>query len=175
MGVTMANVGEQLRARRETMGLTLQDLAAVTKIRADHLRALEEGRYEVFRAPVYIKGSVRSCALALKLDPAPLLRQLDEELSRDERLGHPPALSPEEPGILDRILFHIARLSWRQTAVVLVVMVLAVLWVGRYLLWERRPPDRGLEGIVPTVYEQPLPANLETMSLPTPGGAGAGG
>ncbi|MEJ5237951.1 MAG: helix-turn-helix domain-containing protein [Limisphaera sp.] len=164
----MASVGEQLRARREAMGLSLQDLATITKIRADHLRALEEGRYAVFSAPVYIKGSVRSCAQALKLDPAPLLRQLDQELSQDAKLGHPPALSPAEPGFWDRLLFHLVRLSWRQTAIMALLVVLAAVWLGRYLLWERRPAGAGPQSVQPTLYQEPVPPHLETLSLPAP-------
>lgn len=163
----MARVGEQLRARREALGLTVQDLAAITKLRADHLRALEEGRYAVFSAPVYIKGSVRSCALALKLDPAPLLRQLDQELLQDAKLGHPPTLSPSEPGFWDRLLFHVVRLSWRQTAIMALLLLLAAVWVGRYLLWERRPAGAGAQSLQPSLYEDTVPLHLETLNLPT--------
>lgn len=168
MEQAMRTVGEQLRARREAMGLGLQDLAAVTKIRADLLRALEEGRYEVFRAPVYVKGSARSYALALKLDPAPLLRQLEAELARNARLAQSPSLTSEEPTWIDKLLFHIARLSWGHALVVLGVLFLLGVWVGRYAWVDPTRINRALQGFSPSLYEVSVPAALETLPLPEP-------
>ncbi|MCS7089641.1 MAG: helix-turn-helix domain-containing protein [Verrucomicrobiota bacterium] len=162
----MASVGEQLRARREALGLTLHELAAVTKIRADLLRALEEGRYEVFRAPVYVKGSVRNYAQALKLDPVPLLRLLDTELAQDERLAQPPSLSPNEPTWLDRILFRVARLSWPHLVLIVLLLFWASLWIARSEWVASKRNQRALQGFVPTVYEGPSPTALEVLSIP---------
>jgi hypothetical protein len=46
----------------------MQQVVEITKIRTDHLRALEAGNYDVFSAPVYIRGFVRGYAKLLKLD-----------------------------------------------------------------------------------------------------------
>jgi cytoskeletal protein RodZ len=56
----MPTVAEQLRAARETKKLTVQQVADKTKIRTDHVRALEDGNFSVFSAPVYIRGSVKN-------------------------------------------------------------------------------------------------------------------
>ena len=66
----MPTVGEQLKAAREAQKLTVTQLADVTKIRSDHIRAIDAGDYDVFSAPVYIRGFVRTYAMALKLEPA---------------------------------------------------------------------------------------------------------
>src|SRR6185436_18038695 len=58
----MATVGEQLRQAREKQKLTVQNVSEKTKIRTDHISALEEGNFDVFSAPVYIRGFVRSYA-----------------------------------------------------------------------------------------------------------------
>jgi cytoskeletal protein RodZ len=157
------------------MGLSLQDLAGVTKIRADLLHALEEGRYEQFTAPVYVKGSVRSYAQALKLDPAPLLRQLDAELSGDLRLSGPPPLSPNEPTILDKALFHIARLSWTQVLLGLAVVLSLALWLGERILRDPARVERALQGMRPSVYEGTVPPTMHTLSLPPVRPAGSSG
>ena len=72
----MSTVAEQLRAAREAKKLTVQQVADATKMRTDHVRALEEGKFNVFSAPVYIRGSVKIYAKLLKLDEAPLLAAL---------------------------------------------------------------------------------------------------
>jgi len=64
----MSTVAEQLRQAREARHLTVQQAAEITKIRTDHLRALEEGNFEVFSAPVYIRGFVRSYSTLLKME-----------------------------------------------------------------------------------------------------------
>ena len=73
----MPSVGEQLRAAREAQNLTVYQVAEVTKIRTDHIRALDDGNYDVFSAPVYVRGFVRSYGTMLKLDLPPLIEQLN--------------------------------------------------------------------------------------------------
>jgi len=76
----MSTVAEQLRKGREAQNLSVQQLAEITKIRSDHIRALEEGNFDVFSAPVYIRGFVRTCSTLLKLNVPQVMAALDEEL-----------------------------------------------------------------------------------------------
>ena len=64
----------------------------MTKIRGDHIRALEEGNYSIFSAPVYIRGFVRTYANLLKLDTKVLLDQLGRELAESGQVD--PSFSP---------------------------------------------------------------------------------
>ena len=64
----MATVAQHLRVAREAQKLSITQIAEVTKIRTDHIRALEDGNYDIFAAPVYIRGFVRTYATFLKLD-----------------------------------------------------------------------------------------------------------
>ena len=64
----MPTVSEQLRLAREQQHLDVYQVAEVTKIKTDHIRALESGTFDVFPAPVYIRGFVRTYAGMLKLD-----------------------------------------------------------------------------------------------------------
>ena len=63
----MPTVAEQLRAAREAKNLSVNEVAEITKIRTDHIRALEEGNFDIFVAPVYIRGFARTYATLLKL------------------------------------------------------------------------------------------------------------
>ena len=72
----MPTVAEQLRAGREASKLDIYQVAEITKIRTDHLRALEAGDYDQFAAPVYIRGFVRTYAGLLKLDVAKVMADL---------------------------------------------------------------------------------------------------
>src|SRR5206468_10496565 len=107
----MATVAERLQAARETQNLTISQVAEVTKIRTDHLRALEEGNFDVFSAPVYIRGFVRSCAPLLKLHVPQTMSALDAELERLEKLREPPPFPHELRGVLDGVVLQLSSLD----------------------------------------------------------------
>src|SRR5262252_8520262 len=97
----MSTVAEQLRQAREAKKLTVHQVAEVTKIRTDHIRALEEGNFDVFSAPVYIRGFVRTYATLLKLDVPQTMSALDAELGRTEKFSEPPPLKEQSRSPVD--------------------------------------------------------------------------
>ena len=160
----MPTVGEQLRSARETQKLAIHQVADWTKIRGDHIRALEEGNFSVFSAPVYIRGFVRTYATLLKLDPKQILEQLNKELvgsgQQEPNLGQPAA------GILDETMFQfskfVRRLAIPAVIIVLVLVGLAVTYFG----WVRAQHKDPLEGIGSGLHKTP-PAT-DTLPLPKP-------
>src|SRR5713226_3414490 len=64
-------VGAFLAAKRGERGLSLQQAAAATHIRLEHLSALEADEPELLPAPVYARGYLRTYARYLRLDHAP--------------------------------------------------------------------------------------------------------
>src|SRR3974390_954449 len=107
----VSTVAEQLRTSRESRHLTVEQVAEITKIRTDHLRALEEGNFDVFSAPVYIRGFIRSYATLLKLDVPQVMAGLDSELSRTEKFSEPPPLSREPRGVLDFLTLQLSKFN----------------------------------------------------------------
>ena len=74
-------------------------------MRTDHIRALEEGDFNVFSAPIYIRGSVKNYATLLKLDVPQIMAVLDAELGRTEKFSEPPPLTKRRRPPLDRLMF----------------------------------------------------------------------
>src|ERR1700760_3663975 len=109
----MPTVAEQLHLAREGQKLSVNDVAEVTKIRTDHIRAIEEGNFNVFAAPVYIRGFVRTYALMLKLDVGDIMSALDKELGQTEKFREPPPLSEHKRGIVDFLTLQLSKLNWR--------------------------------------------------------------
>jgi cytoskeleton protein RodZ len=68
--------GQALAAKRGERGLSIDEVAASTRIRPEHLRALEADDYTQLAAPVYARGYLRSYAKFLGLEPDPLIAQL---------------------------------------------------------------------------------------------------
>jgi len=69
-------VGQALAAKRGERGLTIEQVEASTRIRADHLRALEADQLDRLPAPVYAKGYLRTYATYLGLDAEELVAGL---------------------------------------------------------------------------------------------------
>src|ERR1051325_7251628 len=109
----MPTVAEQLRTSREAQGLTVYQVAEITKIRTDHVRALEEGKYETFAAPVYIRGFVRTYATLLKLDGPALMAGLESELRQTEKFHELQPLFDEPRGFVDVLVRQLAKVNWR--------------------------------------------------------------
>lgn len=70
----MKDIGRQLKAKREELGLTVEQVQAETKIRRKYLEALETGAVEVIPGEVYVKGFLRFYANFLGLDGLGLVR-----------------------------------------------------------------------------------------------------
>jgi cytoskeletal protein RodZ len=64
----VASFGENLRRAREARNMTLQEIAASTKISTRALQALEDERFELLPGGIFNKGFVRSYARAVGLD-----------------------------------------------------------------------------------------------------------
>src|SRR5580765_174620 len=97
----MSAVAEQIRQAREAKHLTVEQVAEITKIRGDHLRALEEGNFNIFSAPVYIRGFVRTYSTLPKMDVPSVMSALDGELGQTKKFAEPPPLSTHPRGALD--------------------------------------------------------------------------
>ncbi|HSP08270.1 MAG TPA: helix-turn-helix domain-containing protein [Candidatus Dormibacteraeota bacterium] len=65
--------GTLLAAKRGERGLTIQQAAAATRIRAEYLVMLESDELESFSAPVYAKGYLKAYAGYLGLEPDSLV------------------------------------------------------------------------------------------------------
>ncbi len=71
--------GADLRAARERVGWSLEDLAIALRIRLQYLEALEAGRIDILPGNAYALGFLRSYASALGLDPNEVAKRFKAE------------------------------------------------------------------------------------------------
>lgn len=162
----MATVAEQLRRAREAQSLNVYQVAEITKIKTDHIRALESGTYDSFSAPVYIRGFVRTYAKALKLDVAQLTTDLEGELSKTEKFAEPPPLMEKKGGVLDFLMLQLSRLNWRIVAIGVGAALLVVLVAVGLRACSHRPKPDPLKNLGPGIY-RPKPGDSgEKLPLP---------
>lgn len=163
----MLTVAEQLRRAREEQHLTIYQVAEITKIKTDHIRALEAGRYDSFAAPVYIRGFVRTYAKALKLDVAETSEALDAELGNIKKFSQPPPLSGPRTA-LDTVFLRLTQLRWQRWAPILAVAL--VLGIGLAVLRSCETARRAdpLKKLGPGIYRPAKQTNTGEL-LPLPG------
>ena len=161
----MSAVAEQLRQARQAQGLTVHQVADATKIRTDHIEALDEGNYNVFSAQIYIRGFVRNYARLLKLDEAQILAQLDAELSHTKKFAAPPPLSDRPHTMVDTLTLLLSKINWQKSLIALVVVAVLGIGGGIYLGWRHYKNSDPLAGLTPGIY-QAQNSGGETLPLP---------
>jgi transcriptional regulator with XRE-family HTH domain len=173
-----ADIGEALRAVRQYRGLSLDDLAEITRVRASYLAALEDMRLELLPSRPFTIGYVRAYAAALGLDAdAAAERFRVEEPVLDEPLHEPLGVQETRDPRFTSLV-----------AGACVIIAAIFLWnIGRRAMLEGAPPPpaasdqaaaRALAAAKPgpVVLGAPLPAPVESTTPPpyeTPGLANA--
>lgn len=138
-------VGAELRAARERVGWTLQDLAPALHIRPEYLEALEAGRLSDLPGNAYALGFLRAYARALGLDPAEVIRRFRAEaaaVNQKTELAFP-VPAPE-----------------RGVPAGAVVLVGVLLVIGVYAGWYRLSG----EGLLPAETTTEVPLRLAPLA-----------
>ena len=78
----MKSPGMMLREAREERGLTLSDVAAMTRIPKTMLAHLEADRFEEYVAEVFVRGHLRNYARELRLDSEMVMQAYERHTGR---------------------------------------------------------------------------------------------
>jgi cytoskeletal protein RodZ len=90
--VIFAEIGAQLRERRELISLTFEEVERHTKLRAAFVKALEEGVLDKLPSPVQTRGMLANYATFLDLDTEAILLRFADGLQarRHEKYAETP-------------------------------------------------------------------------------------
>jgi cytoskeletal protein RodZ len=149
----MPTVSEQLKTAREARGLTVYQIAESTKIRTDHIRAIDDGNFDVFSAPVYVKGFVRTYSTLVKLDTPKIMLQLEQELSHSTKHHEHPPLTKKERSLIDVLMFYLSKINWRIAFPVFAVVVVIVSIGAIYRNWSQQQSQDPFAKLKPGVYK----------------------
>jgi cytoskeletal protein RodZ len=142
--------GQQLRIAREAQGITLEDVAARTRIPTRHLQSLEEGEWSKLPAPTYTIGFAKSYASVVGLDRNEIGDALRTEMGGGALAARPEAqvFEPADPArVMPRWLVLLA--------------LLALVGVAAAFLWNRNrelTPDEPVAEATAPVPGTPAPA-----------------
>lgn len=163
----MPTVAEQLRAAREAKNLSITEVAEITKIRTDHIRALEEGNFDVFVAPVYIRGFTRTYATLLKLDVPQVIRALEVELGKTEKFSEPPPLTESDRSVVNFMTLQLSKLNLHRNKILIALAVIAVISIS-LSIWKRQRKADPTTKAPPARVVQPNRNSGNTLPLPAP-------
>jgi cytoskeletal protein RodZ len=101
MKAGFVTVGETLSHARRTRGLSVDDVAAQTRIRATLIRAIEADDFRLCGGNVYARGHIRSIAKVVGVDSEPLITDFDT-VNQVERVVAAVAAPPVDHEIVTR-------------------------------------------------------------------------
>lgn len=164
----MPTVAEQLRRTREQQRLSIEDVAEITKLRRDHVRALEAGDYGKFSASIYVRGSVRSYAMLLKLDVPRMLEALQKEMNPKNAARSEENSPTHSKGILEILALHLSRINWKLAVPVFVLIFLIAAGILGVQFWRHHQTRDPLADLGKGEYSGKQALPIEHLPLPPP-------
>jgi cytoskeleton protein RodZ len=153
-------VGEQLKAERERLELSLSDLAAKTRVPMRHLDAIEKSDFGALPGTTYTLGFARSYASAVGMDAAKVNADLRVELAQGGHDGYQAPAQNYEPADPSRVPSR--KLAWAAAAVGIIV-------VAAYLVWRSMALESPIDVAAPRPLEQKASVTAATTAAPTSG------
>jgi cytoskeletal protein RodZ len=91
------SIGETLAEARRQAGLTVTQVSQQTRIRESIIRAIEQSDFSSCGGDFYARGHIRSIAGVVGTDPAPLIREYDEEHGPPGAISAADVFEPSTP------------------------------------------------------------------------------
>ena len=157
---SVTTIGDRLKAAREAKGLSLEDLAAQTRIPVRHLTHIEQGNWDALPAVTYSVGFARTYANAVGLNGNEIGAELREQLGATR--AEPAAAVYYEPADPARV---------PPKSMALVLAVVAIVLVAAYLIWRSGAIDgTGVDESQLSGVETSAPAqeNVQAAAEPAP-------
>jgi cytoskeleton protein RodZ len=95
-------LGTMLSHQRERLGLSLNDVASRLRLHPRQLAAMEADRFDTLPRGPFLRGFVRNYARQLRLDPGPLLLQLERQVGSSPDASESAAVGAGSLGALNR-------------------------------------------------------------------------
>ena len=130
----MTEFGSQLKEARENKGLSLQQVAASTKISVSVLEALERGDFPRLPGGIFSRAFVRSYALEVGINPDTVVAQFVAELEA----AAPTAAEAVRPDVTEDDIAFLERQRRASLFLRVGLIVLALVLIGSLIAWQVR-------------------------------------
>ena len=161
-------LGSYLKNLRESKRISLREVAKITRVRENILRAIEEDQPHLLPPPTYVKGFLLSYAKYLKLDPNDVLLRYEKGLKGESVAPAPPQppkpiqkVSPTQPK--KKILWNT-----KQTWVVVGVIVVSLIVFYFFSPYPSKPPVEHIPEKPVSEEKPPLTSSPPPVTTPAP-------
>ena len=152
------SLGQFLQGARKSAGLSIDELASVTSIRAGLIIEMERNNFVNCGGDTYARGHLRNIAPKISIDPQILIDMYNEEHSSESRKIHDMLVENN----VTKIPTERKTISWKSLAIASVV-VLAAIALGQIIIANSKT----------TIVPKPSPSTSTKVSTPaTPSAAG---
>lgn len=170
--------GVQLKARREAMGWSVQQVADQLKLAPRQVIALEDGDVAALPNMAVVRGFVRAYAKVVKLDPVPLVAMIAVHTSASESAAGVPPPRREGTATFSEVRFpsmtqrSLMSRGWF-IAIVLLALLLGAYKMGFFASLMPAPADKAGAALVkPGLQLAPLQSkSVPLISVPPVAGA----
>ena len=164
--VIFAEIGVQLRERRELISLTLDEVERHTHLRAVFLKALEEGAMDKLPSPVQTRGMLANYAAFLDLDADTILLRFADVLQarRHEKYAETPRENIQTE-VVTSMPFLRTFIAGDLIFGVVMIAILAALAIWGFGRLVSSANDQTAEATLPAVANLPGDLPLPTASL----------
>jgi cytoskeleton protein RodZ len=114
--------GSELRERRESAGLSIEQLASLTSIRMGLITEMEANKFVHCGGDTYARGHLKNIALRLGLAPNHFVEMYNAEHSMDQRAIHD-LLAENNVAAIPR---EDKKLSWKVPALISIIVLLII-------------------------------------------------
>ncbi len=128
-------IGEKLKARREKLGLSLEDISEDTKTSIEYLQAIEDGNIASFPSNVYYDMFAHSYAKEMELNPDELFEELKMAEEAETEIEPSAKSSQKQPKKEDKKEdkkkgggFSFVKLSAWLGGIIIVIFIAIVVW-----------------------------------------------
>jgi cytoskeleton protein RodZ len=128
MKAGFVTVGETLSHARRTRGLSVDEVAADTCIRATLIYAIEADDFHLCGGDVYSRGHIRSIARVVGIDPTPLIGEFDAAHGATKVVAAVAAQSTDHAVVARAEREH--HINWTVAAAAALVVICAIALVG---------------------------------------------
>ncbi len=161
-------IGEKLRAQREALDLSLDDIEQYTHIRLFYLQAIEAGRLGDLPSPVQAKGMTENYARFLDVDTNQIMLQFADGLQaqRVERSGVSAISSRKKKKGLDKpsALKRFLTPDLLVGSVVIIALVVFAIWSTSQIITKR---NEAAQATIPGISEMLAATSSPTIEMST--------
>jgi cytoskeletal protein RodZ len=146
--------GSELRERRESAGLSIEQLASLTSIRMGLITEMENNKFVHCGGDTYARGHLKNIAMKLGLEPNHFVEMYNSEHSMDQRAIHD-LLAENNVATIPR---EEKTLSWKIPALISLIVLLVIGSIQIVM------SNQSSEVVAPVVKESAAPAPTESAA-----------